>query len=56
LFATTREPLYGTPGSLTGLGQGTVASAGGSQPHSNMQPYLCINFIISQFGIFPSPA
>jgi microcystin-dependent protein len=29
-------------------------SAGGSQPHSNFQPYLCINFIISLFGIFPS--
>jgi microcystin-dependent protein len=30
-------------------------SVGGSQPHSNMQPYLCISFIISLFGIFPSP-
>ncbi len=28
---------------------------GGSQPHENMQPYLCISFIISLFGIFPSP-
>ena len=27
---------------------------GGSQPHENMQPYLCISFIISLFGIFPS--
>lgn len=26
---------------------------GGSQPHSNFQSYLCINFIISLFGIFP---
>ena len=31
-----------------------VAPAGGSQPHTNFQPYLCINFIISLFGIFPS--
>jgi microcystin-dependent protein len=29
--------------------------AGGNQPHDNMQPYLCVNFIISLFGIFPSP-
>jgi microcystin-dependent protein len=29
---------------------------GGSQPHNNFQPYLCINFIISLFGIFPSPS
>jgi len=29
---------------------------GGSQPHNNFQPYLCIDFIISLFGIFPSPS
>jgi microcystin-dependent protein len=34
---------------------GTVGSAGGSQPHTNMQPYLCMNFIISMFGIYPTP-
>ncbi|HEV8428369.1 MAG TPA: tail fiber protein [Pyrinomonadaceae bacterium] len=28
--------------------------AGGSQPHENTQPFLCINFIISLFGVFPS--
>jgi len=27
---------------------------GGSQPHNNFQPYLCVDFIISLFGIFPS--
>lgn len=31
-----------------------VAQTGGSQPHTNMQPYLCVDFIISLFGIFPS--
>src|SRR5207249_1149688 len=31
-----------------------IGSMGGSQPHDNLQPYLCINFIISLFGIFPS--
>jgi microcystin-dependent protein len=29
---------------------------GGNQPHENLQPYLCIAFIISLFGIFPSPS
>jgi len=29
--------------------------AGGGQPHDNFQPYLCLDFIISLFGIFPSP-
>jgi microcystin-dependent protein len=32
-----------------------VASAGGNQPHDNMPPYLCVSFIISLFGLFPSP-
>ena len=33
---------------------GAVGPVGGSQPHNNFQPYLCIDFIISLFGIFPS--
>lgn len=33
----------------------TVANSGGSQPHENMMPILCINFIISLFGVFPTP-
>jgi microcystin-dependent protein len=32
-----------------------IGPVGGSQPHSNFQPYLCVDFIISLFGIFPSP-
>jgi len=35
------------------LNPGAVAPAGGSQPHTNIQPYLTINYIISLFGIFP---
>ena len=33
----------------------SIGPTGGSQPHDNFQPYLCLNFIISLFGIFPSP-
>jgi microcystin-dependent protein len=33
----------------------SIGPMGGSQPHTNMQPYLCVDFIISLFGIFPSP-
>jgi microcystin-dependent protein len=32
----------------------SVTPTGGSQPHENCQPFLCINFIISLFGVFPS--
>jgi microcystin-dependent protein len=33
----------------------SIGSTGGSQPHENHQPYLCVDFIISLFGVFPSP-
>lgn len=33
----------------------SIQPQGGSQPHENMPPFLCINFIISLFGVFPSP-
>ncbi|MGR9087927.1 MAG: phage tail protein [Gammaproteobacteria bacterium] len=36
------------------LASGSVAAQGGSQAHLNIQPFLCVNFIISLFGIFPS--
>ena len=38
----------------TPLNAQSIASTGGSQPHNNFQPYLCLDFIISLFGIFPS--
>ena len=37
------------------MNPGAIGNAGGSQPHDNMVPFLGINFIISLFGIFPSP-
>lgn len=40
--------FMGTPNIVT-------SAAGGSQPHDNMVPYLCLNYIISLFGLFPSP-
>jgi microcystin-dependent protein len=39
----------------TPLNAGSIGPAGGNQPHDNMQPFLCISFIISLFGLFPSP-
>jgi microcystin-dependent protein len=30
-----------------------VTPIGGSQPHENCQPFLCINYIISLYGVFP---
>jgi microcystin-dependent protein len=38
------------------LNVNSVTPVGGSQPHENTQPFLCINFIISLFGLFPPPS
>lgn len=45
---------YGTDQPTTNLSPSSISSVGGSQPHTNFQPYLCVDFIISLFGIFPS--
>ncbi len=36
------------------MASSALAPAGGSQPHNNLQPYVCINYIISLFGVFPT--
>jgi len=36
------------------MSSSAITPVGGSQPHTNFQPYLCVNFIISLFGIYPS--
>ena len=36
------------------MSAGAITSAGGSQPHNNMQPYLSLNFIIALQGIYPA--
>ena len=60
-----RDRILATPPSLrqyvepatdptVALAPGTVGATGGSQPHTNLQPYLCVNFIFSLHGVFPS--
>jgi microcystin-dependent protein len=55
VVATFGVTPYGADAPKTNLAPQSISSVGGSQPHSNFQPYLCIDFIISLFGIFPSP-
>ncbi len=55
VFAQSQTDAYIQGGSVTPLSSMSCSPVGGSQPHTNFQPYLCINFIISLFGIFPSP-
>ena len=30
-----------------------ISFTGGSQAHDNMMPFLCVNFILSLYGVFP---
>lgn len=53
--ANTTALAYGAMPPQTAMNAGAVAATGNSQPHENFQPYLCVDFIISLFGIFPSP-
>jgi microcystin-dependent protein len=47
--------IYSPVPPASAMWSGSISSTGGSQPHDNFQPYLCVSFIISLFGVFPSP-
>src|ERR1051325_5007867 len=55
LAGSNTVSIYKATAPTAALNAQSVQAAGGSQPHSNMQPYLGINFIISLFGVFPQP-
>jgi microcystin-dependent protein len=45
---------YNPPPATMAMTATEITSAGGSQPHDNVQPFVCINYIISLYGVFPS--
>lgn len=51
-----QDGSYATTANAGGaaLAPTAVGNAGGNQPHTNIQPYLAVNFIIAMAGIFPS--
>lgn len=53
-FLGSASNLYHSPASQTSTNPGTIANAGGTQAHQNMQPFLTLNFCIALQGIFPS--
>lgn len=58
LVAQSRQAgidLYIEDTPTVNMAANAIGPVGGSQPHTNFQPYLCVSFIISLFGIFPSP-
>ena len=53
-FLAASAAVYHGPTTLTSLHPATITTVGGSQPHTNMQPFLGLNFCIALQGIFPS--
>lgn len=54
LLGSGEADIYSRTGSAGAIHPATINISGGSQPHENMQPFLCVNFIICVEGIFPS--
>ncbi len=55
VWAASNVNQYSSSNSNANMnGVGTTVS-GSSLPHSNFMPYLCVDFIISLFGVYPSP-
>ena len=54
LASSTLAEVYSGGGAGSAMAATSITAVGGSQPHTNFQPYLCVNYIISLFGIFPS--
>ncbi|PWJ58076.1 microcystin-dependent protein [Dyadobacter jejuensis] len=54
--SSTVKMFMGDPPSGATMSPEAIAPTGGSRPHNNIQPFLCVSFIISLFGIFPSPS
>lgn len=46
--------LYRESDQTVDFASGSIANTGGSQPHTNLMPTLCVHFIIALFGIYPS--
>jgi microcystin-dependent protein len=50
----TLVQIYEEDVPTSSMGSNAIGFVGGNQPHDNFQPYLCVDFIISLFGIYPS--
>ena len=53
-FGSASNDLYLETEPGTSMGAGTIKNTGGGQSHNNVQPFLCVNYIIALQGTFPS--
>jgi microcystin-dependent protein len=54
LASSANVRVFRPVGATGNLLSTSMTNVGGNSPHNNMMPFLCINFIIALFGIYPS--
>ena len=57
IFAATDPAAstpYGSGSNPTAMSPKGIVPYGSGQPHTNIKPYVCVNFIISLYGVFPA--
>jgi microcystin-dependent protein len=53
IWANSGQAVYSANPATGAMNAALIGAAGGSQPHNNMMPFLCVSFIISLFGVWP---
>ena len=53
MLGKTPLNIYAAGPGTTPMNAGALSGVGGSQPHNNLPPYLCVTFIIALTGTFP---
>jgi microcystin-dependent protein len=54
VWASSGLDQFSSGSPATAMASQAIQLTGGSQPHDNMIPFLCVNFIISLFGVYPT--
>ncbi|MCR9065534.1 MAG: tail fiber protein [Cytophagales bacterium] len=54
LAKNIKEVGYSSEPPDDSMNSSSITNVGGSQSHTNLMPFLCVNFIVSLFGIYPS--
>lgn len=54
LARTASQDIYRDDEVDTPLSASAVTNVGGSRPHTNLMPFLCVHFIVALVGIYPS--
>ena len=54
VWAQSSLDQFSSAAPTAAMAPAALAASGGSQPHDNMLPFVCLNYIISMFGVFPS--